>query len=174
MLIRDVMQPEVATLRVDDTLDLASDIMELGRIRHLAELSAGDGERVVSQRDLYRAAVSSLLELRSSAQRDWLAKIPVRSVMATAVQTVAPTDSVHEAVERMLEHRIGCLPVVEHGKERIGESLRIIVTSVLQTVAGKMIFGNPLDGGHSTQESSHRNQRVDSGCGARRKASLTS
>ena len=29
MLIRDLMQTEVATLRVDDTLDLASDIMEL-------------------------------------------------------------------------------------------------------------------------------------------------
>ena len=115
MLIRDVMQTEVATLRVDDTLDLASDIMELGRIRHLPVLSAGVVVGVVSQRDLYRAAVSSLLELRSSAQRDWLAKIPVRTVMATSVQTVAPTDSVHDAVELMLRHRIGCLPVVEHG-----------------------------------------------------------
>jgi CBS domain-containing protein len=104
MLIRDVMQTEVATLRVDDTLDLASDIMELGRIRHLPVLSAGVVAGVVSQRDLYRAAVSSLLELRSSAQRDW-----------TSVQTIAPTDSVHDAVELMLRHRIGCLPVVEHG-----------------------------------------------------------
>jgi CBS domain-containing protein len=116
MLIRDVMQTEVASLRVDDTLDLASDIMDLGRIRHLPVLSAGVVVGVVSQRDLYRAAVSSLLELRGSAQREWLAKIPVRSVMVTAVQTVAPTDSVHDAVERMLQHRIGCLPVIEHGK----------------------------------------------------------
>jgi CBS domain-containing membrane protein len=116
MLIRDVMQAEVATLRADDTLDLASDIMELGRIRHLPVVSANVVVGVVSQRDLYRAAVSSLLELRSSAQRDWLAKIPVRSVMATEVHTVAPGDSVHVAVERMLQHRIGCLPVVEHGK----------------------------------------------------------
>ena len=51
MLIRDVMQTEVATLRVDDTLDLASDIMELGRIRHLPVLSAGVVVGVVSQRD---------------------------------------------------------------------------------------------------------------------------
>jgi CBS domain-containing protein len=115
MQIRDIMQAEVATLRVDDTLDLASDIMDLGRIRHLPVVAEGVVVGVVSQRDLYRAAVSSLLTLRSSAQRDWLAKIPVRSVMATTVHTVAPTDTVHAAVELMLRERIGCLPVVEHG-----------------------------------------------------------
>lgn len=64
----------------------------------------------------------------------------------------------------------GTMVVVERGKERIGESIRIIVTSVLQTVAGKMIFGNPQDNGHGFQESSHKNHRVDSGSGARRKA----
>lgn len=116
MLVRDVMQTEVATLRADDTLDLANDIMELGRIRHLPVLAAGVVVGVVSQRDLYRAAVSSLLELRWSAQRDWLAHIPVRAVMATAIQTIAPTDSAHAAADRMLQHRVGCLPVVEDGR----------------------------------------------------------
>jgi uncharacterized protein YacL len=64
----------------------------------------------------------------------------------------------------------GTMVVVERGKERIGESIRIVVTSVLQTVAGKMIFGNPMDGLHGVQENSHRGHRVDSGGGARRKA----
>jgi uncharacterized protein YacL len=36
----------------------------------------------------------------------------------------------------------GTMVVVERGKERIGETVRLVVTSVLQTVAGKMIFGN--------------------------------
>jgi uncharacterized protein YacL len=64
----------------------------------------------------------------------------------------------------------GTMVVVERGKERIGESIRIVVTSVLQTVAGKMIFGNPMDGLHGVQENSHRGHRVDSSGGARRKA----
>jgi len=68
----------------------------------------------------------------------------------------------------------GTMVVVEHGKERIGETLRLTVTSVLQTVAGKMIFGNPQD----SQEYSNRNSlrgaeaphgRSDSGSGTRRK-----
>jgi len=40
----------------------------------------------------------------------------------------------------------GTMVVVEHGKDRIGSTVRIIVTSVLQTVAGKMIFGAPQNG----------------------------
>ena len=116
MLIRDLMQREVVTLRASDNLGLAEDIMQLGRIRHLPVLSAGVVVGIVSQRDLYRAAVSSMLQLQPSAEREWLASVPVRAVMSANVITAAPDDTVHTAVELMLRHRIGCLPIVEHGK----------------------------------------------------------
>jgi CBS domain-containing protein len=116
MFIRDLMQREVVTLRASDNLGLAEDLMQLARIRHLPVLSAGIVVGIVSQRDLYRAAVSSVLQLRRSAERDWLASVPVRAVMSPKVITAAPEDSVHTAIELMLRHRIGCLPVVEHGK----------------------------------------------------------
>ena len=116
MLIRDLMQQEVVTLRAGDSLGLAEDIMQLGRIRHLPVLSAGVVVGIVSQRDLYRAAVSSVLQFRRSAEREWLGSVPVRAVMSANVITAAPDDTVHTAVELMLRHRIGCLPVVEHGK----------------------------------------------------------
>jgi CBS domain-containing protein len=116
MLIRDLMQREVVTLRARDNLGLAEEIMQLSRIRHLPVLSAGVVVGIVSQRDLYRAAVSCMLQLRRSAEREWLASVPVRAVMSANVITAAPDDTVHTAVELMLRHRIGCLPVVEHRK----------------------------------------------------------
>jgi acetoin utilization protein AcuB len=116
MLVRDLMQRDVATLRVTDTLGLADDIMELGRIRHLPVVSADVVVGVVSQRDLYRAAVSSMLQMPRSAEREWLGRIPVVNVMSPKVVTVAADASIHTAIELMLSHRIGCLPVVEHGK----------------------------------------------------------
>jgi CBS domain-containing protein len=116
MLIRDLMQRDVATLRATDTLGLADDIMELGRIRHLPVVSAGVVVGIVSQRDLYRAAVSSMLQMPRSEERAWLGKIPVVNVMSPNVVTIAPDASIHMAVELMLSNRIGCLPVVEHGK----------------------------------------------------------
>ena len=41
---------------------------------------------------------------------------PCMRVTSANVFTIAPDASVHTAVEMMLTHRIGCLPVVEHGK----------------------------------------------------------
>jgi len=116
MLIRHLMQRDVVTLRVTDTLGLADDIMELGRIRHLPVVSANVVVGIVSQRDLYRAAVSSMLQMSRSEEREWLGKIPVVNVMASNVVTVAPEATIHTAIELMLSNRIGCLPVVEHGK----------------------------------------------------------
>ena len=116
MDVRDLMRCEVVTLEAADSLGLADDIMRLGRIRHLPVVS---GERVVgilSQRDLFRAAVSSLVQLRPAAERKWLATIPVQAVMTPHVFTVAPSSSLGAAVRIMIDERIGCLPVVEDGK----------------------------------------------------------
>ncbi len=116
MHLREIMRTEVVTLSETDHLDLADSIMRLGRIRHIPVVA---GERVVgivSQRDLYRAALSTALHLRPAAEREWLAKIPIREVMVRSVITATPDTGVREAVERMLAHKIGCLPIVEGGR----------------------------------------------------------
>ena len=40
----------------------------------------------------------------------------------------------------------GTMIVVEDGKDRVGEDVEVIVTSALQTSAGKMIFAKPTKG----------------------------
>ena len=116
MYVRDLMRTEVVTLLADDTLDLADGIMRLGRIRHLPVVSGSRLVGIVSQRDLFRAAVSSLLQLGGEAEREWLAGIPVRAVMTPRVFTVAPSVSLRAAVRIMLDMRVGCVPVVEDGR----------------------------------------------------------
>ena len=116
MLVRELMEREVVTLNAGDRLDLAEDIMQLGRIRHLPVV---DGERLVgvlSQRDLLRAAISSLLQLPRREEREWLASVAVSAVMTTNVFSVAPDATVRSAVRVMIDKKIGCLPVVEDGK----------------------------------------------------------
>lgn len=116
MLVRDLMQREVVTLQVADTLDLADDIMRLGRIRHLPVESGTALVGILSQRDLFRAAASSLLALRHASQREWLAAIAVKTVMTTPAVSVSPALPVRAAVDIMLKRQIGCLPVVEDGR----------------------------------------------------------
>ena len=116
MFVNDLMEREVVTLNVSDSLDLADDIMRLGRIRHMPVMSGETLVGILSQRDLFRAAISSVLQLRPAAERQWLAKISVREVMTKRVFTIAPTAPIRAAVAEMLDKRIGCLPVVEHNK----------------------------------------------------------
>ena len=112
-LVRDVMQEHPATLDVGDTLDLADDVMRLGRVRHFPILDGGRLVGVLSHRDLLAAAASSLLQLEWGTARDWLAKIRIGAVMSTTLHTVAPSRDVRDAVDLMLRHKVGCLPVVE-------------------------------------------------------------
>lgn len=109
------MTREVVTLDASDSLDLADDLMRLGRIRHMPIVSGGRLVGILSQRDLFRAAISSVLQFRSSTEREWLAKISIREAMTASVYTVTPGTAVREAVEIMIEKRIGCLPVLEEG-----------------------------------------------------------
>jgi acetoin utilization protein AcuB len=129
--VRDIMSQEVVTLKAGDHLDLASDIMKLGRIRHMPVLSGDHLVGMVTQRDLFRGAVSSVLSFRPSAEREWLAKIRVEEVMTTPVFSAQSDWTVRQALDLMLDKRIGCLPVVE-GERLIGllsetDCLRLLV-----------------------------------------------
>jgi CBS-domain-containing membrane protein len=116
MRVRDFMSSDVVTLDAAEHLDVAEDIMRFGRIRHMPVLSGGRLVGVVSQRDLFRAAASSMLEVERDARRDWMAKISVRDVMTSTVNSVEPDAPIRRAAELMLIEKIGCLPVMECGR----------------------------------------------------------
>jgi CBS domain-containing protein len=112
MRVRDVMARDPVTLNENDRLDLADDIMTLGRIRHLPVIRDDMVIGIISQRDLFRAAASSSLQLRRTAQHTWLERIGVRDMMSTPAITVLPEADIREAIDIMVRKRIGCLPVV--------------------------------------------------------------
>ena len=116
MQVWQLMTAEVVTLEADATLDIADDLMTLKRIRHLPVVRGGELVGLVSQRDLFRAGLSSVLEFRQKTKKEWLHRIPVREVMVHGLITVAPDTDVEHAVNRMLDNQIGCLPVVAAGK----------------------------------------------------------
>lgn len=59
------------------------------------------------------------------------------------VKVVKPGESAGQGVGYLED---GTMVVVEHGREHIGSEVDLAVTSVLQTAAGRMIFGRPADG----------------------------
>jgi len=111
------MQTDVATLALDDTLDVAEDIMTLGGVRHLPVV-VGDRRLVglVTQCDLLKASVASVLDRGRHVARHWLSAIPVCRVMAREILVASAEDRLRDAVHQMITNKIGCLPVVEGGK----------------------------------------------------------
>jgi CBS domain-containing membrane protein len=121
MRVRDVMRSHVVTLSMFDALDVATDIMTIGRIRHLPVVDRDHTlVGIVSQRDLLKASISSVLGIGESAQREWLGKVPVIEVMTRNVTTVDPDASVSEAMSRLIAAKIGCLPVVDESGKMAG------------------------------------------------------
>jgi CBS domain-containing protein len=117
--VRDLMQREVATLRRNDKLTIADDVMRLGRIRHLPVIDEEESDAVVgmvSQRDLFRGALTRAFGYGEAARRKVMASLVVKEVMSTPVLTVPPDTALTDAARTMLDKKIGCLPVVEGGK----------------------------------------------------------
>ena len=114
--VRDVMTAEVTTLRRNEQLTLADDLMNLGRIRHLPVLD-DDGKEVigvVSQRDLFRGALAKAIGYGARARRKLLDSLLVKEVMTTEPTTTTPDTALADAARVLMERKIGCLPVVEN------------------------------------------------------------
>jgi len=116
MTVDELMSVKVATLGQGDTLDIADGIMCMGRIRHLPVLDAGSVVGVVSQRDLFRAALGAALAFGIRRPQELMRSLEIRDVMSTPAVTVEPGALVQQAARTMAEKKIGCLPVVEGGR----------------------------------------------------------
>ena len=113
--VRDIMSAEVTTLGRNDTLLLAKDIMNLGRIRHFPVVEDDELVGVVSQRDLYRASLGTVMQYGEKAQRAFLESVAVKEIMVDPI-SIGPDATVGDAARLMMEHKIGCLPVLEDSR----------------------------------------------------------
>lgn len=132
MKVRELMTTDVTTVGRNDELTIADDIMKMKRLRHLPVVEEGRLVGILTQRDLFHAALSTALNFGEKAQKGFLKTVVVKEVMTDEVLTIDPGADVKEAARRMIEHKIGCLPVVENGK-LVGI---VSETDLLRLVAG--------------------------------------
>jgi acetoin utilization protein AcuB len=106
VLVADAMTRRPVTVPPDATVAAALSAMRRGRFRHLPVAADGDLVGVVSQRDLEASPGTPVEAAESLADR------PLSDVMSAEPVTVWPDEPVEVAARLLVEHAIGCLPVV--------------------------------------------------------------
>ena len=129
----------------------------LDELQHIAD-SSDDLKRVRGRRGLdILNIIQKELDIEveiSEAKFDDIPEVEVLNIneLANAIKPVAipGEEMIVQVVKEGKEHSQGIaylddgtMIVVDGGKKHMGETIRVLVTSVLQTPAGRMIFGKP-------------------------------
>jgi CBS domain-containing membrane protein len=111
--VGDLMATDLFTIQATDSLHQARLLMSREHIRHLPVVDQeGAFVGLLSQRDVLASTVSVLAEMDGDDLASLESAIPVGEVMTTHVQAISADADLREAAEYLLEHKIGCLPVV--------------------------------------------------------------
>lgn len=115
--VRDFMTKDPLTLREDDLLRQAVEVVMVRRIRHIPVLDGkGSLVGIVTDRDVQGTLPSPLSAAAPEEYEALLETTPLARIMTRSVVTVGPDDLAAEAVETLLADRVDGLPVVEDAR----------------------------------------------------------
>jgi acetoin utilization protein AcuB len=114
--VRDYMTRELVTLREDDELRKAVELVMVRRIRHIPVVSdEGRLVGILADRDIKRILPSPLTNPAAAEFEEVLDSTPLGRVMTREPVTVDSGVTVEEAVTTLVKSKVGGLPVVEDG-----------------------------------------------------------
>lgn len=113
MQVREIMSTAVEVIGRNDNLQTVEERMAAQQLRHLPVLEEGEVVGMVTQRDLFKATMSSAMRYGEKAQKSYLQSVRVKEVMVYPVVTITPDASVAAAADLIIAKGIGCLPVLE-------------------------------------------------------------
>lgn len=115
LTVAEIMTREPYTLGPDDSLADARRLMADHHIRHVP-ITSPDGSVIgmVSQRDVL-AAEDSVLVRGEEGDDTTESYVALSSVMTSPVQSIDEHASLRGTAMHLLQHRMGCLPVVNEG-----------------------------------------------------------
>lgn len=114
-VVEEIMMGSPVTLKPEDTLDLANDVISLGRIRHIPVVKEGRLVGLLSERDLMGRAATAIFGLKQKSKSALLKSVLIKDIMKKKVVTVKPDTPITEAAHVMKQKKIGCVPVVRGG-----------------------------------------------------------
>lgn len=110
------MSRQVVTLTPEQTLREAIELLRSKRIRHLPVVEDSRLVGIVTDRDVKRATPSLLSGIDREEFDRVLNETLISQVMTREPLTVTPETTLKRTLAVLIEHRVGAVPVVKHGK----------------------------------------------------------
>ncbi|HWP58609.1 MAG TPA: CBS domain-containing protein, partial [Candidatus Acidoferrales bacterium] len=114
----DLMTADPVALSPWDTIQQADELMNEHRIRQLPVVADAELVGIITDRDI-RSFLSGRL-FSTPAEREAALNTKVEAVMSPDPITVGPDDDLRDAVELLIEEKIGGIPVVENDRRLVG------------------------------------------------------
>lgn len=115
MFVRHFMSTAVLSLEELQTCREALAFLRDNSIRRAPVLRDGALVGMVSERDLLRVLPGTVAQMGTDAGAD-AERLPVARAMITKVITLEPDEHLEDAARKMLNHKIGGLPVAHRGR----------------------------------------------------------
>jgi acetoin utilization protein AcuB len=118
MKVADVMTESPITVEPNDTIGQAEEILNERDIRQLPVLEGTELVGIITDRDM-RSFLSGRL-FGTPEEREKAMNTKVSSVMTSKPISLSPEDELRDAVELLIEEKIGGIPVVDGEKRLVG------------------------------------------------------
>jgi CBS domain-containing protein len=115
MVIREIMSTPPIALEVTESIASARRKLRDADVRHLPVVDRHTLVGIVSDRDIPLADIEPG-SASASGGRD---SMPISTVMSSDVLSVDPESDVSEAIDLMIEHKVGAVPVVDAETESL-------------------------------------------------------
>lgn len=120
MSLAHIMNTQMVTISMDDTLAQVKEIFDNVRFHHLLVVEDNELIGIVSDRDLLKSLSPHLNTVAETPKDRATLKKRVHQIMTRHPISLHPEDSVHDAIALFNRHMISCLPVVDAQGKPVG------------------------------------------------------
>jgi len=118
MNITEIMTKDPLTMTPSETVAQADELMIANNIRQLPIVEKNELVGIITDRDIRSFLGTSLLD--SAETREKALNTQVKEIMTTEPITLSPDDDLEEAVELLIEEKMGGIPVVDEEEGLVG------------------------------------------------------
>ena len=120
MKISQIMQRDLITLDMDNTLDDARKLFETHSMHHILIKNESTLAGVITDRDLWQNLSPTVGTRNETPQDSFSMNKKVHLIMSRQLVTATEETSLTEAVLLFHDHKISCLPIIDEKQKVLG------------------------------------------------------